>query len=137
MTSSNGPVLLDFWVSPFGQRVRITMAEKGIENEYKEEDLFNKSELLLKSNPLHKKVPVLFHDGKIICELRLAFWADFSSKTYECGTRLWKLKGEKHEAAKTEMIQMLKLFEAELGDKKYFGGDTFGFVDVAFVPFTS
>ncbi|KAJ4811373.1 Glutathione S-transferase [Rhynchospora pubera] len=35
------------------------------------------------------------------------------------------------------MIQMLKLFEAELGDKKYFGGDTFGFVDVAFVPFTS
>ncbi|KAJ4758934.1 Glutathione S-transferase [Rhynchospora pubera] len=35
------------------------------------------------------------------------------------------------------MIQMLKLFEAELGDKKYFGGDTFGFVDVASVPFTS
>ncbi|KAJ4811372.1 Glutathione S-transferase [Rhynchospora pubera] len=68
MTSSNGQVLLDFWVSPFGQRVRIAMAEKGIEYEYKEEDLFNKSELLLKSNPLHKKVPVLFHDGKIICE---------------------------------------------------------------------
>ncbi|KAJ4758933.1 Glutathione S-transferase [Rhynchospora pubera] len=68
MTSSNGPVLLDFWVSPFGQRVRIAMAEKRFEYEYKEEDLFNKSELLLKSNPLHKKVPVLFHDGKIICE---------------------------------------------------------------------
>lgn len=56
---------------------------------------------------------------------------------YDCGTRLWKLKGEGHEAAKKEMIEILQLLEAQLGDKKYFGGDTFGFVDVAFVPFTS
>ncbi|KAJ3707203.1 hypothetical protein LUZ61_010908 [Rhynchospora tenuis] len=163
MATSNGPVLLDFWVSPFGQRVRIAMAEKGIEYEYKEEDLFNKSELLLNSNPVHKKVPVLIHDGKTICEsliimeyvdevwsgkvkllpsdsyqrAQARFWADFSSKVYECGTRVWKLKGEKQEAAKKEMIEMLKLFEAELGNKTYFGGDTFGFVDTALIPFTS
>jgi glutathione S-transferase len=56
---------------------------------------------------------------------------------YDCGTRLWKLKGEGQEAAKKEMIEVLQLLEAQLGDKKYFGGDTFGFLDVAFVPFTS
>ena len=35
------------------------------------------------------------------------------------------------------MIEILKLLEGELGDKKYFGGETFGFVDVALAPFTA
>jgi glutathione S-transferase len=35
------------------------------------------------------------------------------------------------------MIEILQPLEAQLGGNKYFGGDTFGFVDVAFVPFTS
>lgn len=35
------------------------------------------------------------------------------------------------------MIEILKLLAAELGDKTYFGGDAFGFMDVALVPFTS
>lgn len=39
--------------------------------------------------------------------------------------------------AREEFIQILKTLEAELGEKKYFGGDTFGLVDVALVPFTS
>jgi glutathione S-transferase len=61
-------VLLDTWASMFGMRVRIALAEKGIKYEYKEEDLKNKSELLLKMNPIHKKIPVLIHNGKPICE---------------------------------------------------------------------
>ncbi|KAF3329803.1 putative glutathione S-transferase parA [Carex littledalei] len=52
MASAKGVMLLDFWVSPFGQRARIALAEKGVEYEYKEENLFEKSELLLKSNPV-------------------------------------------------------------------------------------
>ncbi|KAK6931037.1 hypothetical protein RJ641_002830, partial [Dillenia turbinata] len=36
-------------------------------------------------------------------------------------------KGEEHQAAKTGVQR--------LGDKPYFGGDTFGYVDVALVPF--
>lgn len=32
-------------------------------------------------------------------------------------------------------MDALKLLEGELGDKAYFGGDKFGFVDVAFIPF--
>ncbi|TYH06921.1 hypothetical protein ES288_A08G191500v1 [Gossypium darwinii] len=61
-------VLLDFWLSMFGMRSRIALAEKGIKYEYEEEDLWNKSALLLQTNPVHKKIPVLIHNGKPICE---------------------------------------------------------------------
>ena len=61
-------ILLDFWPSPFGIRVRIASAEKGIEYESREEDLSNKSPLLLKMNPVHKQIPVLIHKGKPISE---------------------------------------------------------------------
>ncbi|KAJ0980491.1 hypothetical protein J5N97_008746 [Dioscorea zingiberensis] len=155
-------VLLDFWVSPFGQRLRIALAEKGVEYEYKEQDLTNKSDLLLKSNPIYKKIPVLIHEAKPISESLIIlqyidevwpdktpllpsqpyaranahFWADFiDKKLFESGTRLWKLKGEEQEKAKKEFIEALKLLEGELGDKEFFGGETFGYVDVALVPF--
>jgi glutathione S-transferase len=61
-------VVLDTWVSMFGMRVRIALAEKGIQYEYKEQDLRNKRDLLLKMNPVHKKIPVLIHNGKPVCE---------------------------------------------------------------------
>lgn len=62
-------ILLDFWPSMFGMRVRVALAEKAIEYEYKEEDLFtSKSPLLVKMNPIHKKIPVLIHNGKPVCE---------------------------------------------------------------------
>jgi len=65
-------ILLDSWPSPFGMRLRIALAEKGIKHEYKEEDLRNKSPLLLQMNPIHKKIPVLIHNGKPICESLIA-----------------------------------------------------------------
>lgn len=65
-------ILLDFWPSMFGMRLRIALAEKEIKYEYKEEDLRNKSPLLLQMNPIHKKIPVLIHNGKPICESIIA-----------------------------------------------------------------
>ncbi|KAJ3693600.1 hypothetical protein LUZ60_009080 [Juncus effusus] len=165
MASHKGVVLLGHLFSPFDQRVRITLKEKGIEYEYKEEEnLFKqKSELLLEMNKVHKKVPVLIHEGKPVCEsliivqyieetwpdktpllssdpyqrAQARFWADFlDNKMYDCGTRIWKLKGEAQETAKKEMIEILQLLEMELGDKKYFGGVTFGYFDITFIPLT-
>lgn len=69
MEAEKGVVLLDIWASPFGQRCRIALKEKGVEYEYKEENFRSgKSPLLLKMNPIHKKIPVLIHHGKPICE---------------------------------------------------------------------
>ncbi|CAN6169591.1 unnamed protein product [Urochloa humidicola] len=156
-------VLLDFWVSPFGQRCRIALAEKEIPYEYSEQELLGtKSDLLLRSNPIHKKIPVLLHNDRPICEsliilnyledafpeasrsllpsepyarAQARFWASYADKIYELGTKLWKLKGDAAAQAKGELVRVLKNLDGELGDKEYFGGEEFGFVDVAIVTF--
>lgn len=60
--------LLGSWRSPFVTRVRMALEMKCIEYEMAEMDPFEKPELLLKSNPVHKKVPVLIHGDDIISE---------------------------------------------------------------------
>ncbi|KAK9750549.1 hypothetical protein RND81_02G204600 [Saponaria officinalis] len=157
-------VLLDFWPSSFGMRVRIALGEKGVKFEYRDEDLRNKSELLLSMNPVHKKIPVLVHNNKPVCEsliiveyidevwnetnpllpsdpylrAQARFWADFvDKKIYSSIKKVWTTKGEDQDAGKLEFIENLKVLEEQLGDKMYFGGDTFGYVDVTLVPFYS
>ena len=80
-------VLLNFWPSPFGLRVKIALAEKGIKYEYKEEDLKNKSPLFLEMNPINKQIPVLIHNGKPVCEsLIIVQYIDevWNNKSYCC-----------------------------------------------------
>ncbi|KAK9078133.1 hypothetical protein SSX86_002190 [Deinandra increscens subsp. villosa] len=150
----------------YGMRVRIALAEKGIPYEYREEDLWNKTQLLLSMNPVYKRVSVLIHNGKPICEssiiveyidqvwnhksplfpasddasgrARARFWTDFiNNKLYQTGRKLYTTKGEEHEASRSEFIECLKLLQGELGDKPYFGGESFGYLDVSLIPFYS
>ncbi|XP_027170296.1 probable glutathione S-transferase parC [Coffea eugenioides] len=155
-------VVLGTYVSMFSMRVQVALGEKGIEYEYKEEDLGNKSPLLLQMNPVHKKIPVMIHNGKPLCEsliivqyidevwhdknpllpsdpyqrAQARFWADLvDKKLYDSARGIWATKGEEKEAAKKEFIEILKTLEGELGNKPYFGGENFGYVDVALIPF--
>ncbi|XP_043701069.1 glutathione S-transferase U25-like [Telopea speciosissima] len=157
-------ILLDFWPSFFGMRARIALAEKGIEYQYRDEDFQNKSPLLLQMNPVNKTIPVLIHNGKPISEsliivqyidetwkdkspllpsdpyqqAQARFWADYVDKKVFTSLRAtWSTKGEEQEAAKKEFIEVLKVLEGELGDKVYFGGESFGYLDVSLVPFYS
>lgn len=52
-------------------------------------------------------------------------------------SKLWNAKGEELEASKKEFIESLKLLEAELGDKKFFGGENIGYVDISLIGFHS
>ncbi|CAN4103064.1 unnamed protein product [Withania somnifera] len=162
--ANNELILLDFWPSMFGMRLRIALAEKEVNYEYKEEDLRNKSPLLLQMNPIHKKIPVLIHNGKPICESIIAvqyidevwkdkapllpsdpydraqarFWAHYvDKKFYDSSRKVWSTKGEEQEAAKNDFIECLQVLEGTLGDKPFFGGDSFGFVDIALIGFYS
>ncbi|KAF9625343.1 hypothetical protein IFM89_021713 [Coptis chinensis] len=162
--SKDEVILLDFWVSPFALRAKIALAEKGVEFEARQEDLLGeKSELLLKSNPIYKKVPVLVHNGKAVNESTIIvsyiedtwptpsllppcaygratarFWADYvDKKLFDGGSKIWRSKGEEVEVAKKEFIEILKVLEGALGEKEYFGGDSFGFVDILAIPITA
>nr|QWJ73381.1 glutathione S-transferase Tau 20 [Isatis tinctoria] len=161
---ANQTILLDYWPSMFGMRARVALREKGVEFEYREEDLTNKSPLLLQSNPIHKKIPVLIHNGKPVCEslnvvqyvdeawsdknpffpsdpygrAHARFWADFVDKKFsDAQFKIWGKKGEEQEAGKKEFIEAVKTLESELGDKPYFGGDSFGYVDISLITFYS
>ena len=63
--------LLRAWFSPYARRVEWALKLKGIEYELVEENMKNpknRSQSLVKHNPILKRVPVLAHNGKTVLE---------------------------------------------------------------------
>ncbi|XP_065636486.1 probable glutathione S-transferase [Quercus suber] len=139
------------WSSPFVYRVIRTLKLKGILYEYIEEDLSNKV-LCFYSNPVYKKIPVLVHGGKTICESMIVVeyieqtWPPtpfLPTDPYErAKARFWapaailsvfRSNGKEQKKALKDSLEMLKIMEEQgLGEKKFLGGDRIRIVDIAF-----
>ncbi|KAL0397477.1 UNVERIFIED_CONTAM: Glutathione transferase GST 23 [Sesamum calycinum] len=147
------------WSSRYSLRVVNALKIKGLEYETILEDLQNKSASLLEYNPTHKKVPVLVHNGKPICESLLIleyidetwkqhpllpqdpyqkamarFWAKFGDD--KVLPSIWSVfisQGQDQEEAIALAAGNLKFLEELLKGKKFFGGETIGYLDLALV----
>ncbi|KAK3226837.1 hypothetical protein Dsin_006699 [Dipteronia sinensis] len=86
MEGKNQVKLHGVWVSSYSKRVELALNIKGIPYEYIEEDLSNKSPLLLQYNPIHKKISVLVHNGKPLAESMIIL--EYIDETWKNAHRL-------------------------------------------------
>jgi len=145
--------LLGGSLSPFVVRVRIALALKGIDYEFIEENTQNKSQLLLQSNPVHKKIPVLIHSGKPVCESMIIvqyieeawdtkapnlmptdpydraiarFWAAFvDDKIVPCIRGVFTGQGEQLQKAAEDSVTNFLLIEEALRTNSSFSGKAY------------
>ncbi|KAF8402027.1 hypothetical protein HHK36_012978 [Tetracentron sinense] len=116
-----------------------------------------KSDLLLQYNPVHKKIPVLFHGGKPISEsivileyieetwpqnpllpeeayerAESRFWTKFCEDKILTFFGFFGTVGKEQEKAIVDALEVMRILEGQgLREKKFFGGNTVGLADIA------
>ncbi|KAL2337904.1 hypothetical protein Fmac_012350 [Flemingia macrophylla] len=147
--------VLGKWASPFTHRVVLTLKLKGVAYKYFEEDFANKSDDLLKYNPVYKMVPVLIHNGNSLPESLVIVqyiddtWTNnplLPQDPYERALACFWLKtlddkilpavwnacwSDGRDKAVEEGLESLKILQEALNGKRFFGGETIGMVDIA------
>ncbi|KAF7847676.1 hypothetical protein BT93_L2731 [Corymbia citriodora subsp. variegata] len=145
----------------FCTRIEWALKLKGLEYELTFEDWDKgKSELLLKSNPVHKKIPVLLDDGVAIAESKVIleyidekwkggdfypllpqdpyeraqarFWAQFADDKCAYSTwRAWHAEDAlEKEKAMEAALESFAYLEKQIQGKKFFAGDKIGHLDL-------
>ncbi|KAI3892899.1 hypothetical protein MKX03_012415 [Papaver bracteatum] len=144
---SKGIQLYGKWSSSYCLRVELALKLKGIPFENIVEDTKNKSEALLKYNPVHKKIPVLVHNGRAIAESlvileyidetwthapsllpqdayersKARFWANFyDQKFLPSSSAVMKSKGaEERKKAVEDLLENTRLLEEGLWNSEF------------------
>ncbi|KAH1197998.1 Glutathione S-transferase U17 [Glycine max] len=131
---------------------RIALNNKSVEYEFIEERLESKSQLLLQSNPIYKKIPVLIHRDKthseffIIVQYVDDVWSSASpivpSNPYDHAVAcFWAAAyiDEKKKRFIEEVRQGLALlkdvFKSSSKGMAFYGGNQIGFLDIALGSF--
>ncbi|MCD9641809.1 hypothetical protein HAX54_028253 [Datura stramonium] len=135
------------WISTYAKKVELALKIKGIAFEYVEEDLSNKSSLLLQYNPIYKKVPLLLHHERPVCEslvileyidetwknlqppflpqdpyerATVRFWATYCLQISDTMKKAFISAKDAEEGAFDELFEKLKVMEE--GTKDFFPG---------------
>ncbi|KAK4486791.1 hypothetical protein RD792_006619 [Penstemon davidsonii] len=100
--------LLGTWSCPYVNRVQLALKLKSIEYEFIEDNPYNRSEILVKNNPVLKKIPVLIHGNKPVCESLII--VQYIDDAWPIGP---------------------SLLPSDAYDRKdYFGGENIGYIDI-------
>ena len=156
MPSSIEPVLTLFDADrcPYCARVRIVLAEKGLEYETVVVDLEDRPAWIYEKNPLGK-VPVLEEDAFVLPESAVimeyldhrypepALWPSDSAERargrllcerFDQLSRPYYALRRGDESAETELREQLSVLDALLANQPFLTGDAFGLADAAYLP---
>ncbi|XP_019170747.1 PREDICTED: glutathione S-transferase U18-like [Ipomoea nil] len=168
MAATGEVKVLGTWWSPFALRTIIALNLKSVDYELIEETFVPKSELLLKLNPIFKKIPVLVHNDKPISESLITvqyindvwtsgpsivpsdpydcaianFWSYYIDDQLISNLRAISAAGDDKVAKKAAidkvvegLVPLEEAFKSISNGKKFFGGDTIGYLDIALGSF--
>lgn len=150
------PTLYDAARCPYCARVRIVLAEKGLEYETVAIDLDTRPAWIVELNPPSGRVPVLEEEGLVIPEsvvlmeyleerypdppllpadpaeralARLAIW-----RFDEFGDPYYDLYFKRPSGSVERVEARLEALDRRLEERPYLGGQTYGLADIAYVP---